>query len=69
MKFDEKCKTNLLRAQEETKTLRHQKVEPEHILWVELQVNEAGFAEFLEAQKISKAHVQLAQIHAKHPRE
>lgn len=58
MKFDERCKSNLLKAQEEAKVLRHQKVEPEHILWVELQVNEASFVEFLESQKISKAHVQ-----------
>jgi ATP-dependent Clp protease ATP-binding subunit ClpC len=58
MKFDERCKTNLLRAQEEAGALRHQKVEPEHILWIELQVNEAHLADFLESQKISKAHVQ-----------
>ena len=58
MKFDELCKTNLLRAQEEAKALRHQKVEPEHILWVELQVNNATFVDFLDSKKISKAQVQ-----------
>lgn len=58
MKFDEKCKTNLLAAQEEAQVLRHQKMEPEHILWVEMQKNDANFVEYLESQKISKAHVQ-----------
>ena len=62
MKFDEKCKTNLLRAQEEAKTLRHQKVEPEHILWVELQVNEASFAEFLESQKLHFCDIKVSSI-------
>jgi ATP-dependent Clp protease ATP-binding subunit ClpC len=58
MKFDDRCKTNLLRAQEEAKALRHQRVEPEHILWVEIQLNEAHLVDFLDAHKISKAHVQ-----------
>ncbi len=58
MKFDERCKANLLRAQDEAKALRHQKVEPEHILWLEIQTNDAHLIDFLESQKISKAHVQ-----------
>lgn len=58
MKFDDLCKTNLLRAQEEAKGLHHQKVEPEHVLWVEMQVNGARLIEFLDSKKISKAHVQ-----------
>ncbi len=58
MKFDELCKSNLLRAQEEAKALRHQKVELEHILWVEMQLNKAKFVDFLDSKKISKAHVQ-----------
>lgn len=58
MKFDDQCKTNLLKAQEEAKALRHQKVEPEHILWIELQVNGAHFLDFLESKKLSKAQVQ-----------
>ena len=58
MKFDERCKANLLRAQDEAKTLRHQKVEPEHILWLEIQTNEAHLVDFLDSHKISKAHVQ-----------
>jgi len=58
MKFEDRCKTNLLRAQEEARALHSQKVEPEHILWVELQVNEAGLSDFFSTQKISKAHVQ-----------
>ena len=58
MKFDELSKANLLRAQEESKALRHQKVEPEHILWVELQLNSAKFVDFLDSKKISKSHVQ-----------
>lgn len=58
MKFDETCKANLLRTQEEAKGLRHQKVEPEHILWLEMQSNGARFLDFLESKKISKAHVQ-----------
>jgi ATP-dependent Clp protease ATP-binding subunit ClpC len=56
--FDDRCKTNLLRAQEEAKALRHQKVEPEHILWIELQINEASLVDFVESQKLSKAHIQ-----------
>lgn len=58
MKFDGACKANLLKAQEEAKALRHQKVEPEHILWVELLVNGAHLVDFLDSKKISKAHVQ-----------
>jgi len=58
MKFDDRCKATLLRAQDEARTLRHQKVEPEHILWVELQTNEAHLADFLDSKKISRAHVQ-----------
>ena len=40
MKFDELSKANLLRAQEESKALKHQKVEPEHILWLEISVDD-----------------------------
>jgi ATP-dependent Clp protease ATP-binding subunit ClpC len=58
MKFDDRCKATLLRAQDEARTLRHQKVEPEHILWMELQANEAHLVDFLDSKKISKAHVQ-----------
>jgi ATP-dependent Clp protease ATP-binding subunit ClpC len=58
MKFDDRCKATLLRAQDEARTLRHQKVEPEHILWMELQTNEAQLVSFLDSKKISKAHVQ-----------
>ena len=58
MKFDDQCKTNLLRAQDEARQLHHQKVEPEHILWMELQLNAAQLVDFLESRKISKAHVQ-----------
>ena len=58
MKFDDRCKATLLRAQDEARTLRHQKVEPEHILWMELQTNDAHLVDFLDSKKISKAHVQ-----------
>jgi ATP-dependent Clp protease ATP-binding subunit ClpC len=58
MKFDDRCKTMLLRSQEEARTLRHLKVEPEHILWIELQTNEAHLVDFLDSRKISKAHIQ-----------
>ncbi len=58
MKFDDRCKAMLLRAQDEARTLRHQRVEPEHILWMELQANEAHLVDFLDSRKISKAHVQ-----------
>lgn len=58
MKFDDRCKATLLRAQDEARTLRHQKVEPEHILWIELQTNEAHLVDFLDSKKISKAHIQ-----------
>jgi ATP-dependent Clp protease ATP-binding subunit ClpC len=58
MKFDSQCKTNLLRTQEEAKALRHQHVEPEHIIWMEIQINAAQLADFLESQKLSKAQVQ-----------
>lgn len=58
MKFTEHCKTNLLRVQDEAKGLRHKNVEPEHIIWIELQLNEAKFVDYLESKKISKASVQ-----------
>lgn len=58
MTFDAGCKSNLLRAQDEARALKHQKVEPEHILWVELQLGDARLGGFLEVRKLSKAHVQ-----------
>src|SRR5262245_25892395 len=58
MKFDDTAKTNIIRAQEEAKGLRHHKVEPEHILWVELQINGAHLVDFLDSKKLSKATVQ-----------
>lgn len=58
MKFSQNCKNNLLKAQEEAKDLRHQKVEPEHILWLELKINEAKLTDFVEKKGVSKSHFQ-----------
>lgn len=58
MKFTENCKNNLLKTQEEAKALNHQKVEPEHVIWVELLINQAKFDDYLESKDISKATVQ-----------
>lgn len=58
MNFNEECKKNILKAQEEAKVLRHSRVEPEHILWIEMQANAASLVDYLDSKKISKAHVQ-----------
>ncbi len=58
MKFSEICKNNLLKAQEESKALNHMKVEPEHIIWVELLINQAKLQDYLDTKDISKATVQ-----------
>ncbi len=58
MKFSESCKTNLLKAQAEAMSRRNAKVEPEHILWTELQAGDARLIEFLEGKKLSKANLQ-----------
>ena len=58
MKFSEHCKANLLKVQDEAKGLRHENVEPEHILWIELQINEAKLADYMESKKVSKATFQ-----------
>jgi ATP-dependent Clp protease ATP-binding subunit ClpC len=58
MSFDTQCKSMVLRAQDDARSLRHEYVDPEHILWLELQLNEAQLVDFLESRQLSKAHVQ-----------
>ncbi len=58
MNFGSDCKKNLLQAQREAKVLRHKYVEPEHILWCELQINDAALLDFVASEKLSKAHIQ-----------
>lgn len=58
MKFSESCKTNLLKAQTDAMRRRNANVEPEHILWTELQTNDARLTEFIEEKKLSKANLQ-----------
>lgn len=57
-KFTEQCKSLILRAQDEAKGMRHQHVEPEHIVWVELSVNEAGLEDYCQEYSLSKATLQ-----------
>lgn len=58
MNLSQQTKRNLLKLQEEAKTLGHKFVEPEHIIWFEIKANEAGLSDFIESKSLSKAEVQ-----------
>lgn len=58
MKYDEKCKDALLEAQETAKSLKSARVEPEHLLWLELIKDYAHFGDFLEGNHVSRAQFQ-----------
>ena len=58
MKFSTNCKNNLLESQNQAKSLKHLYVEPEHIIWVELMINDAKLIDFLNQKDLSKATLQ-----------
>ncbi len=58
MNLSQQLKSNLIKLQEEAKSLGHRFVEPEHIIWYEIKANEAGLLDFLDSKNISKAEVQ-----------
>lgn len=58
MKFTKETKKLLLQTQNEASSLGSKYVEPEHFVWYELKINEAGLNDFLESKNLSKATIQ-----------